>query len=107
MSDQMNGAGDSARSTEAAEAAALGWHLDEAAAVLRHQPTPLSPEVLRVALRGVGELCRVLFERGQENPAEPPYLFRDNAVVSEALAMWERRVRAAMSEQHATAEDGR
>jgi hypothetical protein len=83
------------------------WHLGEVAAIVRHQSTPLSPELLRIVLRGVGELCPVLFERGQEIPAEPPYLFRDHPVVSEALAMWEQRVRVAMTEQHATARGGR
>jgi len=78
-------------------------HLAEAAALLRQQPRPLSPELLRIALRGMRELCLLAFERGQETPAQPPYLFRDTPVVAEALGMWEQRVRAAMTDQHASA----
>ena len=88
--------------TPATTAAKVHWHLAEAAAILRQQPRPLSPELLRVALRGMSELCRLAFERGQETPATPPFLFRNDPVVAEALGMWERRVRASMTE-HATA----
>ncbi len=77
-------------------------HLAEAAAVLRQQPRPLSPELLRIALRGMAELCRLAFERGHETPAEPPFLFRNDPVVAEALGMWEQRLRAVMTEQHAS-----
>jgi hypothetical protein len=86
-------------STPTTSAAQVQWHLAEVAAILRQDPRPFSPELLRITLRGVGELCRVLFERGQETPAEPPFLFRNDPVVAEALGMWEQRVRAAMAEQ--------
>lgn len=109
MSDYASGAAlpDPGQGGPGGEAAAVGWHLAEVAAILRGQSRPLDPEFLRVVLRGMSELCRVLFERAQEAPAEPPYLFRDHPVVSEALAMWERRVRVAMTDQHATARGGR
>ncbi len=93
-------------STPTTTAAEMQWHLAEVAAILRQEPRPLSPELLRIALRGMSELCRMLFERGQETPAEPPFLFRNDPVVAEALGMWDQRVRAAMTE-HATAEAGR
>ncbi len=86
--------------------AEVHWHLAEAAAILRQQPRPLSPELLRIALRGMAELCRLAFERGHETPAEPPFLFRNDPVVAEALGMWEQRLRAAMTEQHASARVG-
>lgn len=109
MSDHANGSGlpSPAQGTSSGEGAAVGWHLAEVAATMRGQSRPLDPELLRVVLRGMSELCRLLFERGQENPAEPPYLFRNDPVVSEALSMWERRVRAAMLEEHVTARGGR
>lgn len=89
-------------------AAEAHWHLAEAAAILRQQPRPLSPELLRIALRGMSELCRLAFERGHEAPAEPPFLFRNDPVVAEALGMWDQRLRAAITEQRAdTAAIGR
>ncbi len=90
-------------STPTTVAAEVHWHLAEAAAILRRQPRPLSPELLRIALRGMSELCRLAFELGQETPAEPPFLFRNDPVVAEALGMWEQRVRLAMTEQRPTA----
>lgn len=87
--------------TPTTTAAEVHWHLAEAAAILRQQPRPLSSELLRIALRGMSELCRLAFERGHETPAEPPYLFRENPVVAEALGMWDQRLRAAIAEQHA------
>jgi hypothetical protein len=87
------------QSTPTTVAAEIHRHLAETAALLRREPKPISPELLRVALRGMSELCRLAFERGQESPAEPPFLFRNDPVVAEALGMWEQRLRAAMAEQ--------
>lgn len=58
---------------------------------------------MRIALRGMSELCRLVFERGMETAAQPPYLFRDHPVVAEALSMWEQRVRAVRAEQQPVA----
>ena len=109
MSDHANGSGlpSPAQGTSSGEGAAVGWHLAEVAAIMRGQSRPLDPALLRVVLRGMSELCRLLFERGQEAPTEAPYLFRNDPVVSEALSMWERRVRTAMSEEQATARAAR
>jgi len=94
------------RSALAAAAVSLGgevhWHLAEVTAAVRAAPRPLRPELLRVVLRGLGELCGLLHQRGHETPAQPPSLFRDTPVVAEALGMWEARVRVAITErQHA------
>ena len=91
---------DPRQGTPTTVAAEVHRHLAEAAAILRQEPKPLSPELLRIALRGMAELCRIAFERGRETPAEPPFLFRNDPVVAEALAMWEQRLRAAMTQQH-------
>jgi len=80
-------------------AAEVSWHLTETMTALRAEAAPLSPELLRVVLRGLAELCGLLVERGGEGPARPPTLFRDDQVVAEALGMWEGRLRFAMTEQ--------
>jgi len=73
------------------------WHLADVAEVLRREPAPLPPDLLRVVLHGLADLCRVIYERGGEAPASPPSLFRDTPVVTEALAIWKDRIRAAMT----------
>lgn len=75
------------------------WHLAEAAKVIEGEPAPLRPDLLRIVLHGLAELCRLLYQRGHETPTPPPSLFRDSPVVAEALAMWEARVRQAVTEQ--------
>lgn len=87
------------RPSEAPQLAELQWHLAEVAAMLRRGRVPLSPELLVVALHGMADLCRLLYERRNETGAAPPSLFRDDPVVAEALAMWAARVRAATAAQ--------
>jgi hypothetical protein len=59
--------------------------------------------LLRVVLRGVGELCGLLHQRGPEPAVQPPSLFRDTPVVAEALGMWEARLRSAITERQRAA----
>jgi len=85
---------------EAATVMQVGHHLNEAARLLRSPPAPLSPELFRVALRGMAALCGLVVDRGSEAPAQPPSLFRGDVsghVVAEALGMWEGRIRDALA----------
>jgi hypothetical protein len=76
------------------------WHLAEVTAALREAPRPLRPELLRVVLRGLAELCG-LHQSAHETLAQPPSLFGDTPVVAEALGIWEARVHPAITAQHA------
>jgi len=81
------------------------WHLSEIAKTVNREPPPLNPDLLRIVLRGLAELCRLVYERGHEAPAVPTALFRDSPVVSEALHMWEARLRAALTARSRPAEE--
>ncbi len=83
------------------------WHLAEIAAALRDEPAPLGPDLLRIVLHGLADLCSLLHERGAEASAQPPSLFRDTPVVAEALAIWSGRLRTTAAErQRHVAEPG-
>ncbi len=80
-------------------AAAVMWHFKEIAGAICQEPAPVDLVLLRVVLRGMAEVCGLLVERGGEAPVRPPSLFSDDRVVSEALGIWEGRLRFAMTEQ--------
>jgi len=80
------------------------WHLAEITKSVEHGPAPLDPDLLRIVLRGLAELCRLAYERGHEAPAVPTSLFRDSPVVSEALHMWEARLRTAQTARRRAAQ---
>ncbi len=77
----------------------VGWHLAQTIKVLRAEATPIDPAMLRIVLHGMAELSGLLVERGSEVSVLPPSLFCDDRVVAEALALWEGRIRLAMTEQ--------
>jgi len=78
------------------------WHLSEIAKAVNREPAPLNPDLLRIILRGLAELCRLAYERGHEAPVVPPSLFRDSPAVSEALHTWEAHLRAALTARRRT-----
>ncbi len=83
-------------------AAAVVWHFKEIASAVSQESAPVDLVLLRVVLRGMAEVCGLLVDRGGEAPVQPPSLFRDDRIVSEALGMWEGRLRFAMTEQSRT-----
>jgi len=99
VTDQTSRSSNQDLADAATVAAEVSWHLTETMSALRAEAAPLDPELLRVVLRGLAELCGLLVERGGEAPGKPPSLFRDDRVVAEALGMWEGRVRFAMTER--------